>query len=162
MSALFEKMADGFSDPYSSIHKVNCRELEFKQRYGIPWIIGVVDGSHIPIRRKSRGRGDKYYNRKKFMSIVLSAVVDATGKFLSIDVGAKGGRHDSHIFRTSAIGEFLEQKTILDDIEEPRFLLGDSAYSLDTRMMKAYDKRNAVPSHIRSSLSTINGKIAGT
>lgn len=161
MSALFEKMADEFSDPYSSTQKVNHHENEFNEKYGIPWIIGVVDGSHIPIRRKSRGLGDKYYNRKKFMSIVLSAVVDATGKFLSIDVGAKGGRHDSHIFRTSAIGEFFQQKTILDDIPEPRFLLGDSAYSLDTRMMKAYDMRNTVPSHIRANLSSINSKIAG-
>lgn len=160
MHALFKMMEHEFDDPYSTVQKVNQHEAMFREKYGIPWVIGVIDGSHIPIQRKSRGRNDKYYNRKKFMSFILSAVVDADGNFLSIDVGSKGARHDSHVYRTSAIGEFFSQKTILDDIEEPRFLLGDSAYSLDTRMMKAFDMRNSVPESIRSSLQTVNSLIA--
>ncbi len=37
---------------------------------GFPYVIGMIDGSHIAVRRP-RGGGDVFYNRKDFFSIVL-------------------------------------------------------------------------------------------
>lgn len=162
MHALFELMPEEFNDPYNNAAAINESEARFKQKFGIPWVIGVVDGSHIPICRKYRGDNDRYYNRKGFMSIILSAIVDADGRFVSIDVGEKGARHDSYVYLTSELGIYMQQPNVLDDIDEPRFLLGDSAYSLDIRMMKAYDKRSTVPNETRPHLRRIQSKIGGT
>lgn len=40
-----------------------------------------------------------YFNRKSFYSIILSAVVDARGYFMSIDVGYPGRMSDSKVLR---------------------------------------------------------------
>ena len=40
-----------------------------------------------------------YYNRKKFYSVILSAVCDARGAFLSCDVGFPGRMSDSRVLK---------------------------------------------------------------
>ena len=70
----------------------------FQRRSGIDHIIGAIDGSHIrvpPPKKKQMS----YYNRKSFYSIILSAVVDARGYFMSVDVGFPGRMSDSKALR---------------------------------------------------------------
>lgn len=109
MQALFLFMENEFNDPYRSIDRINAAEKEFREKYGIPWVIGVIDGCHIPIQRTYKGDKDTYYNRKGFMSVVLSAVVDSKGNFLNIDVGEAGARHDAWIYKTSALGVSMQE-----------------------------------------------------
>lgn len=47
----------------------------FRQVYGLPQVIGCVDGSHIPILPPSEGYRD-FINRKGWASYVLQGVVD--------------------------------------------------------------------------------------
>lgn len=142
---------------------LNARRCQrFEEKFNIPGVVGVIDGSHIPLWRTYKSRLDPYYNRKGWMSIVLSAVVDAEGKFINIDVGAPGGQHDSSIFRSSAIGKWLqtyEAQQCL--IRGKQFLLGDSAYQLRWFVMKAFDRRNKVPDDLKPSLGRVNKHISG-
>ncbi|XP_068704073.1 uncharacterized protein [Montipora foliosa] len=43
---------------------------EFEEKYGIPQIVGAIDGCHIEINAPPRNRED-YYNRKQHYSVVL-------------------------------------------------------------------------------------------
>ena len=70
----------------------------FVARSGIPGIIGAIDGSHIRIAPPKRQQ-KRYYNRKSFYSVILSAVCDARGAFLSCDIGFPGRMSDSKVLR---------------------------------------------------------------
>ena len=70
----------------------------FMRRSGIPNIIGAIDGSHIRVAPPKRHQ-KSYFNRKKFYSVILSAVCDARGAFLSCDVGFPGRMGDSRVLK---------------------------------------------------------------
>lgn len=70
----------------------------FEARSGIPGIIGAIDGSHIRIAPPKRDQ-KSYYNRKSFYSVILSAVCDARGAFMSCDVGFPGRMSDSKVLK---------------------------------------------------------------
>ena len=70
----------------------------FMRRSGIPNIIGAIDGSHIRVAPPKRHQ-KSYYNRKKFYSVILSAVCDARGAFLSCDVGFPGRMSGSRVLK---------------------------------------------------------------
>jgi hypothetical protein len=71
----------------------------FELRSGIPNIIGAIDGSHIRVAPPKRHQ-KSYFNRKSFYSVILSAVVDPRGYFLSCDVGFPGRMSDSKVLRS--------------------------------------------------------------
>ena len=95
----------------------------------------------------------RYYNYKKYFSIVLMALVDADYKFLCIDVGAVGAESDAGVFAKSCLAALFENhlanlpapEPIRGDESErsvPYFLLGDDAFALRDWMMKPYPSRN--------------------
>lgn len=93
----------------------------FRRLCGINGIIGAIDGCHIKIQRPSI-RGKDYRNRHKYHSVVLQGLVDDSGRFRDINVGAPGRVHDSRILRKSSFYEGWREKM-------GRYkLLGDSAY----------------------------------
>ena len=49
---------------------------EFEEMYGIPQIVGEIDGCHIEINAPSQNHED-YFNRKQHYSVNLQAIVDA-------------------------------------------------------------------------------------
>ncbi|CAH3133029.1 unnamed protein product [Pocillopora meandrina] len=51
-------------------------------KYGIPQIVGVIDGCHIEINGPSRNHDD-YFNRKHHYSVVLQGIVNCDLKFFS-------------------------------------------------------------------------------
>lgn len=155
-NSLGESLVPAFRD--SDVNR--RRAIEFENKFNIPGVVGVVDGSHIPINRVYTGPNDPYYNRKGFFSIILSAVVDANGQFLNIDVGAPGGTHDSAVFLSSDIGQWMLSKEAEEClIRGKQFLLGDSAYKLAWFLMKGYDRRNRVPKRFQHQLGPLNRHI---
>lgn len=56
-------------------HECEAISTYFNENYGIPQIIGAIDGSHVPILPPSEGYRD-FVNRKGWPSVVLQAVVD--------------------------------------------------------------------------------------
>lgn len=54
----------------------------FEQRCKLPQVIGAIDGTHIPVLPPSSGYRD-FINRKGWPSLVLQAVVDSSGRYVS-------------------------------------------------------------------------------
>ena len=59
---------------------------EFENMHEIPYVVGAVDGSHIPIVAPRFYAADNY-NRKGFHSILLQSVVSSKSLFWDFDIG---------------------------------------------------------------------------
>ena len=71
--------------------------LEFESMHGISYILGAINGSHIPIIAPSIDPAS-YYCRKRFYSVLLQGVVDSQCKFWNYDFGRAGSIHDWVLF----------------------------------------------------------------
>ena len=106
---------------WPSQHKQQeCSEIHMDSK-NFPGVIGMIDGTHIAIRRPSE-RGIDYYNRKEFYSVVLQAVCTDDLKFTDVYTGYPGKVHDARVFRLSPL--FNRGAAICDT----NHILGDSAY----------------------------------
>ena len=95
---------------------------EFQDLHQIPYVVGAVDGSHIPIVAP-RLHAPDYYNRKGFYSILLQGVVSAKCLFWDFDIGWAGSLHDANLWSRTAIGQYCEAGKL-----SPYTLVGDAAY----------------------------------
>ena len=125
---------------------------EFKEMYGIPQIVGAIDGCHIEINAPPRNHED-YYNRKQHYSVNLQAIVDSNPKFIHATIGYPGSIHDAHVLRLSGLYNLAQNEQILagptrniNGVEIGPLLAGDSAYPLTSCLMKPYSDRGALNS----------------
>ena len=72
----------------------------FKKR-GIPGIVGILDGSHIPIQLLRKIQAADYYSRKGYYSINDQAIIDQNMLFRDIYVGWPGPCPDARVWRNS-------------------------------------------------------------
>ncbi|XP_077138705.1 uncharacterized protein LOC143804470 isoform X2 [Ranitomeya variabilis] len=75
----------------------------FQSVTNFPNCVGAVDGKHVRVLKPPRS-GSRFFNYKKYFSVVLMAVADAHYKFVAIDVGAYGSSGDSRVLQSSQIG----------------------------------------------------------
>ena len=120
---------------------------KFEEDYEIPQILGAIDGSHIRIIAPSENHED-YFNRKRYHSVNLQAIVDSSLLFLHVSVGYPGSIHDSRVLQLSGIYDYAENQDILSSpslfingVETRPLLVGDSAYTLRTWLIKPYANR---------------------
>ena len=120
---------------------------EFEEMYGIPQIVGAIDGCHIEINAPPRNHED-YYNRKQHYSVNLQAIVDSNLKFIHATVGYPGSIHDARVLRLSGLYDLAQNEQILagptrniNGVEIGPLLAGDSAYPLTSWLMKPYSDR---------------------
>ena len=95
---------------------------KFKNIHQIPYVIGAVDGSHIPIVTPQLHVAD-YYNRKGFRSIIFQGVVSSKCLFWDFDIGWAGSMHDANLWGRTAIGQFCKAGKFASYA-----LVGDAAY----------------------------------
>ncbi|EFA01169.1 Putative nuclease HARBI1-like Protein [Tribolium castaneum] len=101
-------------------------------KYGLPKVIGVIDGCHIPIKKPVENSID-YFNRKKFYSMVLQGVCKPDLTFIDCDIRWPGSVHDGRVLRTSDIYPIAEQ------LCRPNYyVIGDSAYPLKKWLITPY------------------------
>ena len=112
---------------------------QFEDKWQYPNCIGAIDGKHIAICAPANS-GSMFHNYKMFYSIVLMTVVDASYRFLIVDVGANGRSCDAGVFGNSAMATALENGT-LGIKKMPFVIVGDEAFGLKTYMMKPYPTR---------------------
>lgn len=78
-----------------------CRvQAEFNNSWQFPNCIGALDGKRVLIGKPAKS-GSTYYDYKSHFSVIMLALVDASYKFLYIDVGGAGRASDG---RRSGIG----------------------------------------------------------
>lgn len=107
----------------------------FYSQARFPNVIGCIDGTHVRILAPSEDE-NAYVNRKGFHSINVQAICDHDGRFTNINASWPGSVHDAHIFRTSQI------RTYMEDREQEGFeygvLLGDSGYACRPFLLTPY------------------------
>ena len=97
---------------------------KFEKVRDIPYIIGIVNGSHVPII-DPKIDPPSYYCRKYFYSALLQGVVDSKCLFWDFDFGWAGSNHDWSVFQRTEIGKkFLQRKF------KPYKLIGDAPYPM--------------------------------
>ena len=95
---------------------------DFERLHNIPYIIGPIDGSHIPVLAPVIG-GEDYYCRKSFHSALLQGIVDSNCIFWDYEFGWAGSLHDWTVFQQTKIGRACMEGRFL-----PYKLIGDAAY----------------------------------
>jgi len=116
----------------------------FKDKWGFPQCAGSIDGSHISVTPPAMNHTD-YYNRKGFYSMIVQAVVDHNCMFRNICVGWPGSVHDARVFSNSLLYHKVINKQLLQgntlqigDHDIPTLLVGDSAYPIQSWLMKPF------------------------
>ena len=97
---------------------------EFEALHGIPYVVGAIDGSHIPVLAPIYG-GEDYYCRKSFHSAILQGIVDVHCKFWDYEFGWAGSLHDWAVFQVTKIG-----RACIEGRLHPYKLIGDAAYPI--------------------------------
>ncbi|VDO36668.1 unnamed protein product [Heligmosomoides polygyrus] len=101
----------------------------FYRKYGIPGIVGIIDGTHVRIIAPADSEED-YVNRKGFHSLNVGVVVDFDGRIRWLSTKWPGSAHDSRVFKTSTLYENLCRGR-LDGV-----IIGNSAYAAETFLLK--------------------------
>lgn len=65
--------------------EMNKVKQNFFQKYGFPNILGVVDGTHIPIKSPGKNNAEQFRNRKGWFSVNAQVVCNADLKFSDIN-----------------------------------------------------------------------------
>lgn len=101
-------------------------ENDFNRVSNLRGIVGVVDGTYIPIKAPS-DNPEVYINRKCYHAITLQAICDNSKKFLDIFVGYPSSVSDCRIFRNSYFYQNVTNN-FESFFEEHQYIIGDKAY----------------------------------
>lgn len=106
---------------------------------GFPNCCGAIDGTHLPIELPAGESSVDYYDYKHNISMSMQAIVDATDRFIDVNVGWPGSVQDSRLLRnTSFYNHVLFHKdrmagrthVCLDGTPLREYLLADAGYPL--------------------------------
>lgn len=136
----------------------------YEESKGFPGVVGMIDGTHIPIRRPPE-RGIDYYNRKDYYSVVLQGVVKDDLQFTNAYTGWPGKVHDARVFRNSVLFEngpvLCGNGHILGDSAYPNLHYILAPYRDNGRLTPAQKRYNKTHSSIRSSVERAFGLLKG-
>ena len=125
---------------------------KFRDISGFPNVVGAIDCRENPILAPIESP-DSYYNRNRYHSVKLQAVVDSDYVFIDIFIGWPGKSHDARCFANSPLEEKLESGRL--DLGE-KVILGDSAYPLRGYLMTPF--KMAPPNTYKSRYNTALSK----
>ena len=107
--------------PWPTGESVHEDTSHFQQKYHLPKILGVVDGTHIPILAPTSSPYEQtYVNRKQFHSINAQIICGANNSIIHVDASNVGSVHDARVWDESDAPQLIKDLRLT--------LLGDSAY----------------------------------
>ncbi|KAL4721611.1 hypothetical protein ACJJTC_011664 [Scirpophaga incertulas] len=109
----------------------NIVQHGFYQKFGIPGVLGCIDGTHISILRPVNYE-ERYFNRKRYHSLNAQIVCDCNLNIISFDASHGGANQDSFVWNHHPLKAHLEY---LHTQNETVYLLGDSGYPLRPSLM---------------------------
>lgn len=83
-------------------------KARFLDKYNIPGVIGIIDGTHVAISAVNHHVENAFVNRKGLHSINVQIVCDDRMLITNINARYPGSTHDSYIFLTSQLHAFLQ------------------------------------------------------
>ncbi len=148
-NALYDAMADSYLPAPTNEEDWVKIAKGFYDKWNFPHCLGALDGKHIRMKCPANA-GSTFFNYKGFHSIVLLALVDASYRFVIIDVGASGREGDATVFHTSMLADGIHEITL--HIPKPAKLprsshilpytiVGDETFPLYTNIMRPYPGR---------------------
>ncbi|KAE8743700.1 hypothetical protein FOCC_FOCC009651 [Frankliniella occidentalis] len=82
-------------------------KIDFRNsRMGLPGVLGLIDGTLIPIFPPTKPN-QHYYCRKRFTAINAAVICDANLKILYLDARYPGSAHDAYVYRWSPLRDAL-------------------------------------------------------
>ena len=124
---------------------------KFESLCNLPQCAGAVDGTFVRLVKPSE-YGDVYWCYKGYTALTLLACVDSDGIFTFVDIGLPGSVGDSAAFNHSQLRENIDLGKWLNapswqchNATVRPYLVGDSAFSLTTTMMKIYPDNGELP-----------------
>ncbi|CAG2233049.1 unnamed protein product [Mytilus edulis] len=136
----------------SSSHEWLTIAKDFNEKWNFPNCLGAVDGKHVVIQAPNNS-GSYFYNYKNTHSVVLMAAVDASYRFIYVDVGTNGRTSDGGTFQNCSLNQALECNDL--NIPEPTPLpsrnkptpyvfVADEAFPLKENIMRPYPQRGGL------------------
>ncbi|XP_046994830.1 uncharacterized protein LOC124606805 isoform X3 [Schistocerca americana] len=104
--AIYKALKDQYVKVPTSREEWEQIANDFEEKWNYYNSIRAIDGKHIHIK-SPQDSGSYFFNYKSFKSIILFAMVDATYKFLYVDVGTNGRVCDAGVFSKSELWESL-------------------------------------------------------
>ena len=122
----------------------------FFDKRGIPGIVGIMDGSHIPIQLLKKIQAADYYCRKGFYSINVQAIIDHNMLFRDIYVGWPGSCPDARVWRNSPFAIKAQREQELPQAErtlfyDNNFIIADAGYGLKPYLLVPFKEKPNMP-----------------
>lgn len=148
---------------------------DFKKEWGLPNCIGAVDGTFFHIQQPS-GWGDAYWCYKRMYGIIVLAVCDPHMLFTYVNAGSPGSVGDAAVWNACSYKKALfdgdfdfdwqnNSPAGLGSADTPvkPFVVADSAFALEDRVIKCYDDPEAatLPSDV-NEMKLLNEAIIRT
>ncbi|KAJ8728924.1 hypothetical protein PYW07_006620 [Mythimna separata] len=108
----------------------NTNKLRFYEKFGIPDVVGCIDGTHIAIVKPNQNE-DRYFCQKNYHSLNVQLICNADMDIISVDASHPGANDDSFIWSNHPLKTYLENLSATESL----WLLGDSGYPLRKTMM---------------------------
>lgn len=112
---------------------------EFKKKFKLPNVLGVIDCTHVVMRAPTEN-SNVYFNNEGSYSINVQIVCDALCKITHVFTHFPASTPDSTILEQSEIPAVFERDPPLDGL-----LLGDTAYPLKTWLMVPFSGPKTKP-----------------
>lgn len=111
---------------------------EFKNTFGFPGVVGVIDGTKVKIEQKPADQGETYCDRNHQYTINVQLVCNLQKEILFVQSGWPGSTHDQTAFSHTDLYRHPHWA-----FSEGEYLLGDSGYALSSRLLTPYRRPTA-------------------
>lgn len=146
--AIWQCLQSEFVTPTSE-HEWELVSRQFYQLWNFPNCLGAIDGKHVVIQG-SANSGSAFLTTNTVTPSFSWLYVDATYKFIYVDVGGAGRHSDGGILMNSTFGRALDGMLLglpqpcktWGDTALPYVFVGDEAFPLKENMMRPYPGKN--------------------